>query len=228
MEWALGWDVVGRLVVAMVAGALIGVEREVSDHSAGLRTHASVSLGAAAFGVVSTMGFTEIVAPAADTNLRADVTRVASQVVVGIGFLGAGLIFRRGGSIRNLTTAASLWVTAAVGLAAGVGDPGVALVTTGLMIGVLVALRGPQRWFVGRLGRSRARVTLTIGDRTEPEAVRDLVEGTEGLDVDRWRVENHEGRLVVEADLAARTDVMLDDRIGILARSPTVADLRQR
>lgn len=228
MEWSLGWDVVGRLAVAIVLGAVIGLEREVRDHAAGLRTHATVALGAAVFGVVSTLGFTEIAAPRADTNLQADVTRVASQVVVGIGFLGAGLIFRRGGSVRNLTTAASLWVTAAVGLAAGVGDPGVALVASVLMIAILVVLRMPLRWLLERVGRSRSRVNLVVGPDDDPERARHLIEELDGLEIDRWRVENHEGRLVVDITVAARTDALLDAHLSTVARSPIVADLRRR
>ena len=123
-------EVAVRLLAALVLGALVGAEREATDQPAGLRTHIAVCLGAALFGVVSTLGFTEFAARRASTNFQVDVTRVASQVVVGIGFLGAGMIFRQGTAVRNLTTAASLWVVAAIGLAAGVGDIGTAGVTT--------------------------------------------------------------------------------------------------
>ncbi len=228
MQWFLGWDVVGRMAVAMVLGAIIGMEREVRDHPAGLRTHATVALGAAVFGVISTTGFSEIAAPRADTNLQADVTRVASQVVVGIGFLGAGLIFRRRGAVRNLTTAASLWVTAAVGLAAGVGDPGVAVVGTALMVGILAALRGPQHWLLRRTGRARRRLRVAVGEAGDVTALRTAVEGTEGVDVDRWRVEKHDGAVVVEASVSGRTARDLDDGISTLAGSPLVHDLRLR
>ena len=108
-----------RLVTAAILGAVVGLERETSDQPAGLRTHLTVALGAAVFGVVSTLGFSEFTDGDGSGAVRVDVTRVASQVVVGVGFLGAGVIFRSGSTIRNLTTAASLWVTAAVGLAAG-------------------------------------------------------------------------------------------------------------
>ena len=137
MDWTVPWELVGRVLVAGLLGAAVGFDREVREHSAGLRTHALVAVGAALFGVVSIDGFTEIAAPRALTNMQADVTRVASQVVVGIGFLGAGVIFRRGDSVRNLTTAASLWATAALGLAAGVGDVGLAVVAAVVLIVVL-------------------------------------------------------------------------------------------
>src|SRR5687768_17277673 len=119
-------EAVLRLLVAILLGAAIGAERETSDQPAGLRTHIAVCLGACLFGVVSTLGFDEFEAERATTNVQVDVTRVASQVVVGIGFLGAGVIFRQRTIVRNLTTAASLWVTSAIGLTAGVGDLGTA------------------------------------------------------------------------------------------------------
>jgi hypothetical protein len=116
-----------RVLVAIGLGAIVGFEREANDQAAGLRTHISVALGACVFGIVSTVGFRAF-EQAAPTNVRVDVTRVASQVVVGIGFIGAGVILRHGATVRNLTTAASLWVTAAIGLAAGIGDLGLAAI----------------------------------------------------------------------------------------------------
>lgn len=100
-----------RLVIAVVLGALIGYERERKGKPAGVRTHGMVSLGAALFTVVSLYGF-----PA-----PGDPARVAAQVVTGIGFLGAGAILHQRGSVQGLTTAASLWVTAAIGVAVGTG-----------------------------------------------------------------------------------------------------------
>lgn len=100
-----------RLLAAVVLGALIGFERERAGKPAGVRTHGMVSLGAALFAVISLHGFGGVGDPA----------RVAAQVVVGIGFLGAGAIMQQRGSVHGLTTAASLWVTAAIGLAVGVG-----------------------------------------------------------------------------------------------------------
>lgn len=145
MHWFdLTAESVVRILVAAVLGALVGLERELDDQEAGLRTHLSVCIGAALFGVISTTGFDEFEGTRASTNVSIDVSRVASQVVVGIGFLGAGLIFRRGGRVQNLTTAASLWVTAAIGLAAGVGNAGIAAVTTLVLIVTLAVLRVPR------------------------------------------------------------------------------------
>lgn len=105
-----------RLLVAAVLGAAIGFEREIHQHPAGMRTHLLVSVGAAIFTELSIFGF----APA-DGSAPIDPSRVAAQVVSGIGFLGAGAILKYGTSIRGLTTAASLWAAAAIGMAAGAG-----------------------------------------------------------------------------------------------------------
>lgn len=100
-----------RLLLAVVLGALVGYERERAGKPAGVRTHGMVSLGAALFAVVSLHGF----------GGTGDPARVAAQIVTGIGFLGAGAILHQRGNVHGLTTAASLWVTAAIGLAVGVG-----------------------------------------------------------------------------------------------------------
>jgi putative Mg2+ transporter-C (MgtC) family protein len=115
-DFALQVDLSVRLLIAATLGALIGVEREIHGHPAGMRTHLLVALGSAIFTELSIYGF-----PASATN-PVDPTRIAAQIVSGIGFLGAGAIIKDGASIRGLTTAASLWATAAIGLAAGAGE----------------------------------------------------------------------------------------------------------
>ena len=116
-----------RLVVAALLGSLIGFERERAGKPAGIRTHGMVCLGAALFTVVSLFGF----------GPSSDITRVAAQIVTGIGFLGAGAILHDRVSVHGLTTAATLWVTAAVGLAVGVGMFSMSLVTTILVFALL-------------------------------------------------------------------------------------------
>jgi putative Mg2+ transporter-C (MgtC) family protein len=130
--------IVTRILIAAALGAVIGVERELRDQPAGLRTHLLVAVGSCLFALVGAVGF-QFFAPGDSTAIRADVTRVASQIVVGIGFLGGGTILRSGQTIRGLTTAASLWVTAAIGLAVAVGFY-VGAVTTAAV--VIVALAG--------------------------------------------------------------------------------------
>lgn len=103
------WDTLAQLLLASALGAVVGVERELHGRPAGLRTHILLSLGAALFGIMSR----GISAP------NVDPTRIAAQVVTGIGFIGAGTIIHLGGTVRGLTTAASIWTTAAIGLAVG-------------------------------------------------------------------------------------------------------------
>lgn len=128
---AVQLDLALRLTVGLVLGAIIGLEREFHRQPAGFRTHSLVSLGAALFTVVSAYGFTgELVDP----------TRIAAQIVSGIGFIGAGTILQYRGNIRGLTTAASLWSVAAIGTAAGAGLCVVAGVGTLLILVVLSVL----------------------------------------------------------------------------------------
>jgi putative Mg2+ transporter-C (MgtC) family protein len=139
-------DLAGHLVAALVLGGVIGLERELAGEAAGLRTHMMVALGAAVLGLVSVHGFHDFARPRAETNFQVDVSRVASNVVIGIGFLGTGALLKDGTSIRGLTTAASLWVTAAVGLAAGLGAYLVAVTATLAAALCLTFLRGPSVW----------------------------------------------------------------------------------
>ncbi len=118
-----GWTQIAELGLALVLSAAIGLERELRQKSAGLRTHTLVGVGAALFVIISKYGFTDVLVP---REVVLDPSRVAAQIVTGVGFLGAGLIFVRRDSVVGLTTAAGIWVTAAVGAAAGAGLPIVA------------------------------------------------------------------------------------------------------
>jgi putative Mg2+ transporter-C (MgtC) family protein len=131
---SLSWgDNLVRLVLAAVLGGAIGFERELRDREAGFRTHMLVCIGSALFTIVSAYGFREFLT-SGDQVVRADPTRIAAQIVTGIGFLGAGAIIRQGVSIRGLTTAATLWVAAAIGMAAGAGY------YAGAVLGTIVTL----------------------------------------------------------------------------------------
>lgn len=201
-------DVVVRLLAAALLGALVGVEREAGDQPAGLRTHIAVALGAALFGVVSTLGFLELEAPRGNTNVNIDVTRVASNVAVGIGFLGAGVIFRSGSSIRNLTTAASLWTVAAVGLACGTGDIGTAAVATAVLLVSLVVLRPLRDAIRRRMASSSVpvRVRLAAGEGAEGADVVTRLEGLADVRLDGVYLERDDDRLVVVATVEGHPD----------------------
>jgi putative Mg2+ transporter-C (MgtC) family protein len=122
-EWNLLW----RLGLALLLSTLIGVEREIRQKNAGMRTYALVGTGAALFMLVSTYGFADVLQ---NRLIVLDPSRVAAQVVSGIGFIGGGLIFVQRNSVRGLTTAAGVWATAGVGLAAGGNLPVLAVGAT--------------------------------------------------------------------------------------------------
>jgi putative Mg2+ transporter-C (MgtC) family protein len=122
-----GWVQLAELTLAFVLSALVGVEREIRQKSAGLRTHTLVGVSAALIMLISKYGFTDILA---NGRIVLDPSRVAAQVVSGIGFIGGGVIFMRRDVVRGLTTAASVWLTAALGMACGAGLPVLAVATT--------------------------------------------------------------------------------------------------
>src|SRR5919112_2991499 len=114
------WEVLLRLLLASLLCGAIGFERETRDQPAGFRTHILLGLGAALFTLVSAYGFEPFTRAALGSGgLQFDPTRIAAQIIAGVGFLGAGAIIRQGGDVRGLTTAASLWTTSAIGMAGG-------------------------------------------------------------------------------------------------------------
>nr|WP_275444745.1 MgtC/SapB family protein [Paenibacillus sp. ACRRX] len=140
-----------RLLLAMLLGGLVGLEREQANHPAGLRTHILVCMGSALIMLLSIYGFSQFIT---EGNVRVDPARLATAVITGIGFLGAGTIIFTGKSIAGLTTAASLWVVAAIGLAVGAGFYFAAILTTVLVIvNLFVFSKLEQRYMVGKKPR---------------------------------------------------------------------------
>ncbi len=178
-------SIILRLGVATLLGCLIGLERERRIWAAGMRTHMLVCVGSALFMLVSLFGFTD--APVAP-NVMLDPSRVASQVASGIGFLGAGTIIFRRDAVRGLTTAASLWVVAAIGLAAGGGLFLAAAATTILALVILAALKPlERRLFTDR----RPQNLLVVADRAQTSlvAIESALRSTK-VDVNyiQWRI----------------------------------------
>jgi putative Mg2+ transporter-C (MgtC) family protein len=213
-------------LAALALGAAVGFEREANDEPAGLRTHITVALGACIFGLVSTLGFEEFYDRRNDTNVNVDVTRVASNVVVGIGFLGAGVIFRQGASIRNLTTAASLWATAAIGLLAGVGELVTGMVATAALLASLVLLRPLRSWIVHHFAMDARELRIVLRPGAEPGGLVTALHGLEGIDVHRTSIEKEHGAYSVVVELRARPGVDLDERIGSISARNDVEWLR--
>ena len=157
-------EVAARLVIAAALTGAVGLEREFRERAAGLRTHIMVGVGSALFTLVSAYGFNAFLTSGASV-VRADPSRIAAQIVTGIGFLGAGAILRQGLSIRGLTTAAGLWVAAAIGMAVGAGYYSAALLATGVVLVGLGPLRMAEGWVMER--RRREAGTLEIDLRPE-------------------------------------------------------------
>lgn len=142
------------LVLAFVLSVVIGWERHRKLKSAGMRTHTLVGVGSAVFTLVSAYGFSSVTSGA----ITLDPSRIAAQIVSGIGFLGAGLIFVRQNTVSGLTTAASIWATAAVGMACGAGSPALAIMATVLQL-VAVTLLGRRH---GRRQGQRQQHTVVV------------------------------------------------------------------
>lgn len=175
-----------RVGAAAVLGAIVGAEREIDGQDAGLRTHILLASGAAVFGVISVAGFPDYVDGGA---VSFDPSRVASYVAPGVGFLGAGAILKNRHQVRGLTTAASLWVTAAIGLAAGIGLWAVAIAGALAALLSLLPLK-PLRDALRRFGGSApALIQVTVVDE------RHLTDVSRAL-----RAEHEAGEIVVEID----------------------------
>lgn len=155
------WELCLRLGVAVALGGLIGIERELSNHPAGFRTHILVCIGSALIMLLSIYGFSSFVN---EPNVRVDPSRLAAQVINGIGFLGAGTIIRKGISISGLTTAASLWITAGIGLAVGAGFYAGSLVSTLL---VLISLFLLNKFDRSMLVRHKQEVVILVDEQPD-------------------------------------------------------------
>jgi putative Mg2+ transporter-C (MgtC) family protein len=206
----ISWSVVLlRLVVAAALGAAVGLERELREREAGLRTHMLVCVGSALFTLVSAYGFNEFVR----SGETVDPTRIAAQIVTGIGFIGAGAIIRQGLSVRGVTTAATLWVVAAIGIAAGAGYYTAAVIATGLAIILLEPLRFVAAR-VGLRGRgSQRRLVVDLETQGSPATVFEALQEL-GVRVESFeRSETEEGRRLsaeVEVPRAVESDAVID------------------
>ncbi len=146
-----GWTQLAELGIALVLSGLIGLERELRGKAAGVRTHTIIGFASALIVLVSKYGFTDVLG----THSTLDPSRVAAQIVSGIGFIGGGLIFVRRDAVRGLTTAASVWLTTAVGMAAGAGLPVLAAATTGGYLLIIYGLGPLVRRLPGSTHRSQ-------------------------------------------------------------------------
>ena len=202
-------ELLGRLLLAAVLGGAIGAERELNDQAAGLRTHMLLTIGACLFTLISAYGF--------GGGIGTDPSRLAAQIVTGIGFLGGGAIVRHGLTVKGLTTAASIWATASVGVAIGAGSYVLGVGGAVLVVGTLFGLRRVssllQRW-----GVSREEYVLTTDRGFD---VQRLVELVERERADLRGLEHHEEEdgdrvvLLVKLRPRYRPEQLLDALRGV-------------
>ena len=214
---SLNWDeALLRLALAGVLGGLIGLERELREREAGLRTHLLVAVGAALFTIAGAYGF--------DAS-NVDPTRVAAQIVTGIGFLGAGAIIRQGFSVRGLTTAATLWVVAAVGLACGAGYYSGAVITTAVVLVALWPLRIAAYQLLRRFHVEDRRLLVELPAGTPPGSVVDAILDS-GVRLSSLSVAQEGDRRRLELDVVLPRNLAAAHLVARVADVPDVADVR--
>jgi putative Mg2+ transporter-C (MgtC) family protein len=200
-----------RLLVAAGLGAVIGFERERLDRGAGLRTHALVSVASALVMIVSSYGFQDVVT--ANRTVVLDPSRMAAQVVSGIGFLGAGLIILRKNTVYGLTTAASIWAVAAIGLASGAGLYIAAALTTGLLLLILSGLRPVEQ----RLFAHKRMTSFVIRFSRQQLPIATIEAGVREAGMDLWRLQLRPGKKANESVVTLELREARPDRLSQLA-----------
>jgi putative Mg2+ transporter-C (MgtC) family protein len=214
-----------RVLLAVGLGAALGLEREIDNQPAGFRTHILVCLGAALFGLISVHAFAPFEATRNSTDVQIDVTRVASQVVVGVGFLGGGAILKYGASIRGLTTAASMWVAAAVGLAVGLGYYWAGVAVTIAALVSLVGFRQLRDWVRRRFGRRTETITFRLAPGVEPAGMLSALDDLQGVNVRNLQVDSTGEATEVTVGLKTGVGVRLERMLGDLASRDDVAEM---
>jgi putative Mg2+ transporter-C (MgtC) family protein len=182
-----------------------------------------VSLGSCLFALVSAYGVEALFAGEAPA-VSTDPTRIAAQIVSGIGFLGAGAILRYGTTVRGLTTAASLWVVAAIGMAAAFGAYLLSLTTAALTLVALFGLRPFRSWMVRGLKKEREELVLDVGPELELEdLVRDVRKA--GLEIDHLRVDEEDGNRIVRLFVVVPPGSRTEDAVDEVTRLPGVRNV---
>ena len=198
--------ILGRLLLAAICSGAVGYERETAQKAAGLRTHTLVGVGAAIFSIVSIIGFD---AP--------DQSRIAAQIVTGVGFLGAGAIFREGAIVSGLTTAAGLWVVASIGMASGSGSYWLAAIGTLVTLATLYGLAAADAAIARRTAKVRRRLEVTVSDVNKLEALLKFIRRVdpEAEQLDFKRTGEKEGVLTVSCrsdDLTMMRELLASHR----------------
>jgi len=185
-----------RLLVAVICGLAIGIERTARSKEAGMRTHAIVCFAAALMMIISKYAFTDISLPYADGAKDADAARIAAQVISGIGFLGAGIIFYKRDLLHGLTTAAGVWATAGIGLAIGSGMVITGVVATIILLVTQVVLHKSIR-FIRKNDHCLLRIVAKI---ESPDTLDKIIEALKIKRVERFKTYNNADGNTVELD----------------------------
>ena len=220
------WEGLIRLSLAAVLAGAIGIERELREQEAGLRTHMLVCVGATMFMIVGVYAWSDYQL-SNDIGVVVDPSRVASYVVSGIGFLGAGAIIRHGINVRGLTTAASLWVVAAIGVAVGAGMYEFSVATTALVILALWPLAQVKNLLAGKQATAR-RLAVTLAADTSVVAALAAIEES-GFQMESVEVGEEEDARRLDVVITTSADAELGtllDGLGALegVRSASLAE----
>lgn len=215
---------IARLVISVVLGGIIGFERQQHGKTAGLRTHILVCLGSCLVAILSLNLYAGV-----EGKTNADPARLAAQVVSGIGFLGAGAIMKEGPTIKGLTTAASLWVVASVGLATGVGALAGAAATTVLVVVVLEVLPRIDRLYVTR---GPATASLIIVSQDTPGQIGRIGSLLGGLGVSILQIQiedaEEQGRILIPVTVKLPDKYQLDQVVKELCAIEGVVDIHKK
>ncbi len=215
------WEYVLRLAIACLCGACVGFERSRRFKDAGVRTHVMVTLGAALIMLVSKYGFQDI--PALEM-MKVDASRVASNVVTGVGFLGAGVIFFKGSTIKGLTTAAGIWTTAGIGLALGSG-----MYFLGIASAVIMII---AQFFLHRVLKSvdsysTSEITVSMQNENGViEKFKDTLE-KENLVIQSCKIikNSEEGTVTLKATVRMPHDMEFEDVVRIVENNPKIKSI---
>lgn len=215
-------EILIRLSLAALFGALIGLERERKEWAAGMRTHMMVCVGSSLIMMVSAFGFSDILGT---EHVVLDPSRIAAQVISGIGFIGAGtiLFLKQGGTIRGLTTAAGLWTVAAIGLATGGGMYFAAGSTTLIALTILWALQPLEQIIFKRFRQKTLRIVTTINVENT-ELFKNLM-SKEELKIQTFTLEREDEKFVYQLKFDNIDITKIDSIINEVKKDPTIKEV---
>jgi putative Mg2+ transporter-C (MgtC) family protein len=214
-------EILLRLVLASIFGALIGLERERKNWAAGLRTHMMVSVGSCLIMMVSAFGFSDILGT---PNVGLDPSRIAAQVVSGIGFIGAGTImFQKQGTIRGLTTAAGLWTVAAIGLATGGGMYFAAGITTAIALIILWALQPLEALYSNKFKSKTLRIVThsTIDSKLTIQKFSNLT----AMHIESFTISREENEIVFLINYMGNSNINIEEIINELSEDASIKEI---